>query len=55
MNLHEAIYERLQQVRHDRDIVKRRIRRSNSKEVIRGLRKLNNILEATELKLEGKL
>lgn len=55
MNLHDAIYERLQQVRHDRDIVRRRIRRSNDKQVIRALRRLNNVLEATEHALEGKL
>lgn len=49
----EACHHRLMQIRHDRDIVKRRIRRSSRKDVIRGLRKLNNLLEATERELEN--
>lgn len=55
MNLHDAIYERLQQIRRDREVVRKRIRRSDDKQVIRALRKLNNLLEATERSLDGKL
>jgi len=51
--IHEAMMIRLEQIRHDRSIVRKRIRRSSDKQVIRGLRRLNNVLEATERALEN--
>lgn len=43
-----AVVERLSQLKYDRTIIKHRIRRCKDKKVIRALRKLNSLLEATE-------
>lgn len=51
--IHEAMMVRLGQIRHDRNVVRGHIRRSSDKQVIRGLRRLNNVLEATERALEN--
>lgn len=51
--IQEAMMVRLEQIRHDRSMVRKRIRRSSDKQVIRGLRRLNNVLEATERALEN--
>lgn len=53
MNEREAIKERLEQIKHDRKVVKRRILRSKTKEELRGFRKLNSLLERTERALEN--
>lgn len=55
MNLDEAIWDRLLEIRQDRQAVRQRIRRSKTVGEVRAYRKLNSILERTERKLEGAL
>lgn len=55
MNLDEAIWDRLLEIRQDRQAVRQRIRRSKTCLEVRAYRKLNSILERTERKLEGAL
>lgn len=55
MNLDEAIWDRLLEIRQDRQAVRQRIRRSKTCLEVRAYRKLNSILERTERKLESAL
>lgn len=55
MNEEEAIWDRLLEVRQDRQAIRQHIRRSKTCLEVRAYRKLNNILELTERKLEVAL
>ena len=51
--IYKAARERLAEIEYDRGVVKAHIRHTSDKDVIRALRRLNNVLERTEIALNN--